>query len=216
MQQESDTMNAQIAAKQAVVQLDLSLAEPAIEEAKKSVLGIKKVHLTELKSLLNPPEAVKVTMEAICIFLGHTIDSWKSVQSVLRRDDFISSIISFNGSLTAATRAKLQDSLNNPLFNVEAVNRASKACGPIVLWIEAQLHYQHILEKVTPLRAQVQLLEKEAAVSAEKAVTIAAIVAELEAKIEAMKEEYAELIAQTQECKLLLDTVSKRVSRSSN
>ena len=39
--------------------------------------------------MANPPEAVKLAMESACTILGHKIDSWRTVQGIIRRDDFI-------------------------------------------------------------------------------------------------------------------------------
>ena len=85
--------NEEILKRKDAVQKDLSKAEPAVIEAQNSVKGIKKQHLTEVRSLANPPSLVKMAMESVCILLGHKIDSWKSVQAILRRDDFISSMM---------------------------------------------------------------------------------------------------------------------------
>ena len=80
----------------------LAEAEPAVLEAQAAVSNIKKPHLTEVRSMANPPAAVKSTMESVCILLGHHIDGWKSVQGILRRDDFIASVVRLDTELLAS------------------------------------------------------------------------------------------------------------------
>jgi dynein heavy chain 1 len=128
--------------RRAVVLQDLAEAEPAVLDAQAAVSNIKKQHLTEVRSMANPPEAVKLAMESVCTVLGHRIESWKTVQGIIRRDDFIASIVHFDTTrqMTPALRNRLtRDYLSRPGYNFEAVNRASQACGPLVKWVIAQV-----------------------------------------------------------------------------
>lgn len=82
-----------IAQRRAVVMADLADAEPAVLEAQSAVSNIKRQHLQEVRTMANPPEAVKLAMESVCTILGHKIDSWRTVQGIIRRDDFIQRIV---------------------------------------------------------------------------------------------------------------------------
>lgn len=65
----------------------------------KAVKSIKKQHLVEVRSMANPPGIVKVTLESICLLLGEGTTSpadWKTIRSVIMRDNFISTIVNFN------------------------------------------------------------------------------------------------------------------------
>jgi dynein heavy chain 1 len=201
--------------KQAAVQ-ELSQAEPAVIEAQQSVSDIKKQHLTEVRSMGNPPAAVKLTMESVCILLGHKVDSWKTVQAILRRDDFISSIVNYDTSkLNASIRDEIRANyMNDPNFAFENVNRASKACGPLVKWVIAQIDYASILEKVGPLRQEVAQLEASAEIAERKAHETDRLVKDLEDSITKYKEEYAILIAEVQALKKEMEVVKERVHRS--
>lgn len=116
---------------------ELSEAEPAVLEAKESVSQIKKQHLTEVRSMGNPPAAVKLALESVCTLLGHSLpDGWKSVQQIIRRDDFIPSIIHFStDKLTTGLQERMvKEYLSQPDYNYETIQRASKACGPLAQW----------------------------------------------------------------------------------
>jgi dynein heavy chain 1 len=203
--------------RRAVVMADLADAEPAVLDAQAAVSNIKRQHLQEVRTMANPPEAVKLAMESVCTTLGHKIDSWRAVQQIIRRDDFIQRIVNFdtNSQMTKPLRDLMKkDFLSRPSFNFETVNRASKACGPLVKWVLAQVRFSEILDKVEPLRNEVQSLEEQAENTKKQASTIIAMIAELEASILKYKEEYALLISETQSIKSEMERVQFKVDRS--
>ena len=78
IQGELEVKNKEIEERRRVVMLDLENAEPAVVEAQRSVSNIKKQQLTEVRSMANPPAAVKMAMESVCVLLGHRQTDWKS------------------------------------------------------------------------------------------------------------------------------------------
>ncbi|KAJ2856201.1 dynein heavy chain [Coemansia erecta] len=218
LQAELATQNAAIAERRVVVMSDLERAEPAVAEAQRSVSNIKKQQLTEVRAMANPPAAVKLALECVCTLLGHrqTAD-WKAIQGIVRRDDFIASIVNFetDRQLTKPLRAHVRRSfLDRPEFNFETVNRASKACGPLVKWAIAQVEYSDILERVGPLRNEVLQLEAAAEATQVQAATLETMLRELEASIARYKDEYALLIAETEALKAEMARVEGKVDRS--
>ena len=61
-----------------------------------AVKSIKKQQLVEVRSLNNPPKAVKMAMESICLLLGEPTKDWRSIRAFIIRDNFIPSIINFS------------------------------------------------------------------------------------------------------------------------
>lgn len=94
------------------------------------------------------------------------------------------------------------------------VNRASNACGPLIQWMKAQLAYSRILSKVDPLRRELQRLENDATVKTQKGEELKAHIAAVEARISTYKEEYAQLIGQSESIKADLVSVEQKVDRS--
>ena len=206
-----------IAQRQEIVKADLADAEPAVLEAQAAVSNIKKTHLQEVRAMANPPEAVKLAMESVCTVLGHKIDSWRTVQGIIRRDDFIQRIVNFDtpSQMTRPVRELMnKEYLSRPNFNFEVVNRASRACGPLVKWLIAQVKFSDILDRVEPLRNEVASLESQAANTKQQAKTIVNMIAELEASIDKYKSEYALLISETQAIKAEMERVQHKVDRS--
>lgn len=217
LQANLERQETEIAERKEVVMADLADAEPAVQEAQASVSNIKKQHLTEVRSMGNPPAPVKNAMESVCIALGHKVDSWKTVQGIIRRDDFIASIVNFDTDrqMTRAIREKMRkDYLSKPGYDFQTIDRASKACGPLAKWVIAQVHFSEILDRVGPLREEVDSLEQQAEQTKQQAVHLTQMVKELEADIERYKNEYASLISETQAIKMEMERVQKRVDRS--
>jgi dynein heavy chain 1 len=202
--------------RRAIVMADLADAEPAVLDAQAAVSSIKRQHLQEVRSMANPPEAVKLAMESVCTILGHKIDSWRTVQGIIRRDDFIQRIVNFDtNQMTKHIRDTMKkDFLSRPSYNFETVQRASKACGPLAKWVIAQVRFSEILDKVEPLRNEVQSLEEQAETTKQQAGQIITMISELEAKIDKYKEEYALLISETQAIKGEMERVQSKVDRS--
>jgi dynein heavy chain 1 len=205
-----------IAERRAVVMADLADAEPAVLDAQAAVSNIKRQHLQEVRTMANPPEAVKIAMESVCTILGHRIDSWRTVQGIIRRDDFIQRLVNFDtNTLTRGLREMMKrEYLSRPNYKFETVNHASKACGPLVKWVIAQVRFSEILDKVEPLRNEVQSLENQAETTKKQAAAIIEMIAELEKKIARYKDEYALLISDVQAIKAEMERVQGKVDRS--
>ncbi|GME34113.1 ATPase AAA+ type core [Neofusicoccum parvum] len=207
----------EVAERREIVLGDLAKAEPAVVEAQKSVSNIKRQHLTEVRSMQNPPAGVRLALDAVCTLLGHKTSDWKSIVAIVRKDDFITSIVNYDNekNMTKNLRIKMRNEfLSKDEFTFEKVNRASKACGPLVQWVEAQVNYAEILDRVGPLREEVGQLEEAALQTKAEAQAISKQIDTLEESIAAYKEEYAALISETQAIKTEMSRVQSKVDRS--
>ena len=203
--------------RRSVVLADLANAEPAVLEAQAAVNNIRRNQMQEVRAMANPPEAVKLAMESACTILGHKVDSWRTVQGIIRQDNFQQRILGFdtNRQLTKQLREFMKkEYLSRPSYNYETVNRASKACGPVVKWVIAQISFSEILDRVEPLRNEVQSLENQAEQTKQQAATMVEMISELESSIKRYKEEYALLISETQSIKSEMERVQSKVDRS--
>ena len=212
-----DRQEAEVAKRKEVVNADLAKAEPAVLAAQEAVGNIKRQHLTEVRSMGNPPAGVRLALNAVCTLLGHKSDDWKSIQVVVRRDDFIASIVGYDNGrqMTKSLRTKMQNEfLSKDDFTYEKVNRASKACGPLVQWVEAQVNFSAILDRVGPLREEAVKLEEDAMQTKAEAYAIQNTITKLEDSIATYKSEYADLISETQAIKSEMSRVENKVDRS--
>lgn len=216
-QSEIQAQEREIRARRDTVRRGLEAVEPAVEAAQRGVKNIKKQHLTELRSMANPPAAVKMAMESVCTLLGYQATSWREVQRIVRKDDFIANIVNYDSEkhLTADMKRHMEvQYLSRADYNYETVNRASQACGPLVQWVIAQLRYFSMLEEIGPLRAEVAVLEESATQSRARLIAVGQMISELEESIERYKNEYSELIGQVESTKLELARIEQKVARS--
>lgn len=66
-------------------------------------------------------------------------------------------ILYFFSIYSVSTRKQMiSQFLNNPDYSYEKMNKASLACGPLVKWAIAQVSYADMLQKVDPLREELQ------------------------------------------------------------
>jgi dynein heavy chain 1, cytosolic len=207
----------EISSRKKVVEADLAQAEPALLDAQSSVNSIRKPQLDEIRALARPPNAVKMTLEAVAIMLGETSLEWADLRKFIRRDDFISQVVNFDSEkLTARQRQVIQTNYvqNADDFEYEKVNRASKACGPLFKWVISQLNYTRILHSIQPLREEVQGLIEKSADLRQRYEEAKTTIDALEVRIESYKQEYAALINEAQMITNDMSGVNKKVERS--
>lgn len=200
---------------------DLAATEPLIEQASQGVQNIKKSQLNELRSLNNPPEPVKITLEAVCLLLGLKNDGgWRQVLGAVRGDEFIPRIVHFDTSqLMHPQNAHIvsrieQEYMTLPSFTYERVDRASKAGGPLLRWVVAQVAYAQALAAVEPLMREIDRLNDESMESQAKLSAIEAMLQDLEGAIDKSKLEYGRAVAQCEVLKADMHNVKSQLTRA--
>ena len=218
MTKELEIKDGEIRQRQEVVNRDLAQAEPALIEAQKAVKGIQKKFLDELRMMAAPPALVKMTLEAVLCLITNsakTLD-WAEIKVGMRKEDFIPNIINFNTeSLNPNVSKKIEKNfLESKDWDLDRINRASQAAGPMAKWVESQVHYAHILDRVDPLRNEVKILERDGDELKKTYNTLISTIQDLERNIEKYKSDYATLIAEVQRIKSEMQTVQDKVARS--
>ena len=213
---ELQRQNEEIRVRRDQVEIELSLAEPALVSAKQSVQNIRKAQLDEVRALGRPPNAVRLTMEMVSIMIGEMSTDWQDIRRVIRRDDFIATVVNFDPlSLTQKQVKAVQDEyLSNAELDYTSVDRASKACGPLYQWAESQIQYATILRKVKPLRDEVTGLIEKSDILAVQQKEAVGQVADLEGSIQQYKSEYAAAIRDSETIRAERDIVDKKVGRA--
>ena len=216
IREELAKLEKQISEESYQVNAELADVEPAVNEAKQAVSGIRKQQLVEVRQFVNPPPAVKMAMESICLMIGSDAKDWKTIRGLIVQADFIPSILQFDtDAMSRKTKETMMTKyMKDPNYTFEAVNKASKACGPLVKWAIAQLKYADMLQRIDPLRQRLKDLEKDAKVNKKEVEEMDAKIASLEASIDRYKSEYGTLIAEAQRLKNEMATVKSKVSRS--
>ncbi|RIB13029.1 dynein heavy chain and region D6 of dynein motor-domain-containing protein [Gigaspora rosea] len=173
---------------------DLTNAELAVEDVKTRVRRITRQHLTEIRSMINPHEIVKMVINSVMIMLGRKTDDWKSVQVFLRNyDDFINNIVTYDvNKMTKNIKEKIKSKyLNIP---IELARRASQVLMPLIIWVTEHVRYSDILEKVHSIRKEIENLIDAQKGTQQLLQSRHQMINDLEKKIKTSEDEYAKLI----------------------
>lgn len=46
--------------------------------------------------MANPPNSVKLALESVCLLLHENASEWRSIRSVIMRENFIATIVNFS------------------------------------------------------------------------------------------------------------------------
>ena len=99
-------------------------------------------------------------------------------------------------------------------FDPAKIMKASKAAGPLALWVKSIVEYSSIYHSIAPLRDELIQLEAEEQRMKEEQIALDDKIIKLEAGIEDLKTEYAVLIAKVETLKADMKTVQIKVDRS--
>ncbi|KPI85754.1 hypothetical protein ABL78_5172 [Leptomonas seymouri] len=111
------------------------------QEAQKVVRQLKESDWREIRSYVNPPDIVKLIMEATLITLGEKMYDWSHILKVIRQRTFMKRMMEFEplGISQWARRQLRKEYLPNPRFTHEDAMEGSRALGALERWVRTQL-----------------------------------------------------------------------------
>ncbi|CAH8601294.1 unnamed protein product [Schistosoma mattheei] len=140
-------------------QRDLDEAIPALEAANKALDSLDKNDISEIRVFTKPPQLVQTVMEAVCIMLGQKGD-WATAKIVLNDSNFLRKLVEYpKDDITDGQLKKLKKFIDNPEFIPEIVEKTSKACKSMCMWVRALNLYAHIFRTVEPKRKRNRILK---------------------------------------------------------
>ncbi|PIN96875.1 hypothetical protein AB205_0080160, partial [Aquarana catesbeiana] len=167
-------------------QRDLDEALPALEEANKALDSLDKADISEVRVFPSPPDLVMTVMEAICILLNAKPD-WTTAKQLLGDSTFLKRLMEYDKeNIKPQILLKLQKYIANPNFIPEKVERVSKACRSMCMWVRAMDLYSRVLKEVEPKK------QKLATAQAELDATMATL-QEKQRKLKEVEEQIKEL-----------------------
>ncbi|XP_024377701.2 uncharacterized protein [Physcomitrium patens] len=215
-------------------QAELDVALPALDAALSSLKDLTRNDIVEVKSLRNPPQGVKMVMEATCIMfnlapkmindpnkMGKKIaDYWDASTKILVDPTaFLDSLLNFDKeNIPDSVIEKIEPFIQMEAFTPAQVAKVSKACTSICMWVHAMHSYYLVCKIVAPKRAQ---LAEASAKLAEVMVELNGArqkLSEVEAKLARLEEELAvaidrkeSLVQQALDCEQKLDRAGKLI-----
>ena len=188
-------------------QKDLDEALPALAAAVDCLNKLKKNDITEVSSMGNPPKMVKVTLQATCIMfqvkpkliadpdnLGKKIkDYWGSAKLELLNPQLLDRLKEFDkDSIPEAVIKEIEPMIQDPEFTFENVDKSSKACSGICLWVRAMHKYYYVAKNVEPKKAKLAAAQASLAETMAKLAVVQAQLKAVEDKIAVLEMNFKE------------------------
>ena len=157
-------------------QAALAIALPELESAIKALDTIRRDDIDLVRTMHNPPEAVKLTLEALAIVnkqkpvrlkdpINHNaviFDYYEAGKKMLSIPKFIKKLKSFDReSLDEETISKIAPYMELPKFHPDIVKYASSAAEGLCKWVRAMFIFYHVNKEVKPKKASLKIAEED-------------------------------------------------------
>ncbi|KAK4876149.1 hypothetical protein RN001_012571 [Aquatica leii] len=178
VKKDEEAANAQAAEAQALkseCEADLALAIPILEEAEDALNTLKPADITLVKSMKNPPAAVKLVMAGVCVIKNinpdklpdpsgkPVFDYWGPSKRLLGDMNFLQSLKDYDKDhIKPEIMQKIRkEYLPHPDFKPAIVAKASSAAEGLCKWIIAMDMYDKVAKVVGPKKAKLEEAERE-------------------------------------------------------
>ncbi|XP_055488365.1 LOW QUALITY PROTEIN: dynein axonemal heavy chain 6-like [Leucoraja erinacea] len=195
-------------------QRDLDEAMPALDAANKALDSLDKADISEVRVFTKPPDLVMTVMEAICILLNAKTD-WASAKQVLGDSNFLKKLMDYDkDNIKPQILQRLQKYMNNPDFVPDKVEKVSKACKSMCMWVRAMDLYSRVSKEVEPKRI------KLAGAQAELDATLTTLkekqnkLRQLDLQLEDLQEQYDNMIEEKEELARTMALTQARLERA--
>ncbi|KAM6202366.1 dynein axonemal heavy chain 6 [Rhynchocyon petersi] len=175
-------------------QRDLEEALPALEAANKALDSLDKADISEIRVFTKPPDLVMTVMEAISILLNAKPD-WPTAKQLLGDSNFLRRLLEYDKeNIKPQILAKLQKYINNPDFVPEKVEKVSKACKSMCMWVRAMDLYSRVVKEVEPKRQKLRAAQAELDATMATLKEKQTLLKQVEDQIQALRDEYDESV----------------------
>ncbi|XP_018654464.1 LOW QUALITY PROTEIN: hypothetical protein Smp_130810 [Schistosoma mansoni] len=195
-------------------QRDLDEAIPALEAANKALDSLDKNDISEIRVFTKPPQLVQTVMEAVCIMLGQKGD-WATAKTVLNDSNFLRKLVEYpKDEITDGQLKKLKKFIDNPEFQPEIVEKTSKACKSMCMWVRALDLYAHIYRTVEPKRKRLEEANADLDIVMRKLQEKQSELSNVEQKIASLQQEYDQSVSEKKKLEHHLALTSARLKRA--
>lgn len=207
---------------------DLQEAVPALETALNALNILKPADITVVKSMRNPPAAVKLVLEAVCVIkglkperkpdaIGRMIeDYWGASLKMLGDMKFLESLKTFDkDTIPVPIMKKIRDVyISDRDFVPEKIKSVSTACEGLCSWIRAMDVYDRVIKIVAPKRIALAGAEAELAAQMEKLNAKKAELQEILDKLQKLNDFFAEKSREKKRLEDEIDNCEKKLIRA--
>lgn len=147
--------------KKEAVEYKLEQMNKILDESKRNISLLTKAHLSEIKSMTNPPDTVRKTIEFTYAMIENTskIPEWGFLQGYIKKDDFIVKVLRVEDC--SAESCKYIKSNFIERYSQEKISNASRACELLYQWMNSIIVKRETLSEILPMRNEVENLEED-------------------------------------------------------
>nr|CAH8868280.1 unnamed protein product [Trichobilharzia regenti] len=207
---------------------DLAEAMPILNDALASLDTLKQSDITLVKSMKNPPNIVKLVMEAVCIMMGEKADRkpdgtgrmvedyWGPSLKLLGDIKFLERLKNYQiDNIPVNIMKKIRENyIPNTDFDPKIVRNASTACEGLCKWIIALDKYDKVAKIVAPKKEKLAIAEAELEVQLVKLAEKKAALDEVQAKFQVLQDQLDEMQKKKQDLEDNIDLCSKKLDRA--
>lgn len=218
VQEEEITVRAKATETEAIAaeaQKDLDEALPALQAAYKALDALDKKDIAELKVFTKPPDAVLMVLEAICILFKVKPD-WENSKKILSDAQLMKKMAEYDkDNIPESLSKKLKKYVENPAFTPEAVEKVSKACKSMCMWVCAMDIYSRVFKEVQPKRKRLEEAQTTLEATRAKLAEKTAALQEVEMQLEKLKATYENSLASKKQLQDKMEETTRRLTRAS-
>ena len=215
-----DEINVQVSIKQMDCAADLKKAEPALFAAQEALNTLNKGNLTELKSFGSPPPAVLMVTGAVMVLIvGQSGKipkdrSWAKVKIMMNKvDQFLDSLINYEKeNISQSVLTALEPYLKDREFDPDFVKSKSAAAAGLCSWVINIIKFYEVYCDVEPKRRALEEANQQLLDAKNKLEGIINKVAELEATLTELTEQYKAAVDAKVKCQEEADVTAATIS----
>lgn len=141
-------------------QKDLDEAMPSYYAAVDALKALRRQDIDEIKRFANPPEPVKLVMDAVLVLLQEK-PGWENAKKVMADMQFIARLQNYDkDSVPESVIRKVSKYINDESFLPDVVGLSSFACCSLCIWVRAIHNYTEVVKKVQPKKLKLHKAEQ--------------------------------------------------------
>jgi dynein heavy chain len=194
-----------------------------------SLKSLNKNDVTEVKAMKNPPDGVKMVLEAVCIMKkippkkvagdkpGTKIDDYTEPARGLLTDPgkFLESLFTYDKeNIPDSVVQKIEPYINNEKFTPAAIAQVSKACTSICLWVRAMYKFYFVNKTVAPKREAQRVALEELSDTQRALANAKAKLKEVEEKLATLQAKYDDSVRKKADLEVKVKECEEKVIRA--
>ena len=226
----------EVAAESKKVQDDLDMALPLVEQAKEALNSLKVEDFRMVKAYNNPPGGVKMTFIAVLHLLCNVhpdvpvtrkgllnVEEAKQWQMCLKLmgkpEDFMDLLKGYQAEIDGGKDLDknfnaIRTTIADENFTAEKIATVAKAAGGVCVWVRNITMYYDVVISVEPKKAAVAEMQLKLDEANEKKAKMEALVAELQAKLQVLLDQYDAAMKQKKDAEDEANRCATRLDRA--